>query len=293
MTDRPGDGSYPGYDGSSNPPPPPPPGAGGYPGYPEQPPAYPGQQPPAYPEQPPAYPQAYGSPDPNAYLGAPPAFPNYPGGPPGPPPGARQGWNGLAIAAFVVSFVPLIDIVVSLPLAIIGLVQIGRTRQRGKGLAVSAIVITVVWCGLVGLGIWGSTLGPDRNNQGEITEAGQIDFNEVRVGDCVKIPDPAGSGDLDASDVEGVPCGDGHNTEAVSLIPIAGDSYPGEQAIHQESAPKCVADVREYLHGDVSGFQPYRIIPTKGLWEDNDDKHFVICFVAKTGFAEMTSPVAK
>ena len=55
--------------------------------------------------------------------------------------GAVSKWNGYAIAAFVGSFfVPLIPML----LAVLALVQISKSRQRGRVLAIAALVVQVL-----------------------------------------------------------------------------------------------------------------------------------------------------
>lgn len=110
MTDRPGDTAgdpaYPqGQSATGSP------WQGGPSGYPGQPPSYPGQQPPAY----------------GGGYGSAPVYPG--GGYDGAAPAA--GWSGWAIAAFLCSLIPFLGILAAVPLAIVALVKISKTRQRG------------------------------------------------------------------------------------------------------------------------------------------------------------------
>ncbi len=271
-----------------------PPTYGGQPpAYGGQPPAY-GSQPPAYGSQPPAYgsqPPAYGSTDPNSYLGPPPSYPGGGYGVP-PPPNQQSGWSGLAIAAFVASLVPLVGILAAVPLAIVALVKIGKSHQKGKGLAIAAIIISVLWwIGFIALAVW-FTQGVERDDAGVITTQGRIDFGEIRVGDCVSIPDPGGSEDVNTFELKGVPCSEQHNAEAVALIPIEGDSYPGTDAIDNQTARECATNALSYLSGvPKAGLQPYRLIPTDSIWDD-DNGHRAICFVTQADYSETTGSVA-
>jgi soluble cytochrome b562 len=85
-------------------------------------------------------PQYGGAPYGSAPGGAP-----YGGGPAGGPPPygsqpPRQGTNGLSIAGLVLSWTGLIGLILS----IIGLVQAGKRGQKGKGLAVAGIIISLI-----------------------------------------------------------------------------------------------------------------------------------------------------
>ncbi len=76
-------------------------------------------------------------------------------------PGARAGkWNGYAIAAFVLglTWVFWIGSVLALIFGPLSLTQIGRTRERGKGLAIAGIALAGAWMlflllGLIGLAV--------------------------------------------------------------------------------------------------------------------------------------------
>jgi hypothetical protein len=104
-------------------------------GYPQQ----PGQ--PGYPPPPPG-----GYPPPGA--GYPPPGPGgYPPPPAGypPMPEQQQGFSGLAIAGFILSFFGgLLGFVLSL----IAIFQTGKGKKRGRGLAVAGVVISVVVAGV-------------------------------------------------------------------------------------------------------------------------------------------------
>ncbi|NEG69800.1 DUF4190 domain-containing protein [Bifidobacterium choloepi] len=80
------------------------------------------------------YQQGYGQPGygPNGYgqPGYQPPVPQYP-----------NRWNGMAIAGFICSF---FFAIVGLVLSIVGLVQVNKTRERGRGLAIAGICISAV-----------------------------------------------------------------------------------------------------------------------------------------------------
>ncbi len=187
--------------------------------------------------------------------------------------------------------VPLVGILVAVPLGIVALVKIGKNRKRGKGLAISGMVLSVLWIvGFVGLAVVLVNQTAQRDEAGTIVEEGRIDFGEIQVGDCVDIPG-AGEGDIDTYDVRGVPCDEPHNAETVELISIEQDDYPGQTDLDSASTNSCFATVSEVVGADRSGYQDYRLIPDESIWED-DNGHRVICFVAETGFGEMDQPLS-
>lgn len=275
-----GGSSYPGRgdQGSGHP------GQWGYPGRS----GHPGQQnQPGYPPQ-----GVYGSPDPNSYLGA----PSYPGGPYGYGTGQSgdPGWSGLAIAALIIAvLLPCLGLLVAVPLAIVALVKIGKSGERGKGLAISAIVIAALWVGAtVALVAWVATSQAERDESGEIVEAGRIGFGDIRGGDCVSIPDLSAASDVDVFELEGVPCADEHNAEAAGVILIEGDDYPGQTVLEQRAGQECRQTAQNYLgSASPTGLQPYYLVPTESVWDD-EGGHRVVCFIAQVDFSDTTGSVA-
>ncbi|MBA2444407.1 MAG: hypothetical protein H0V49_03650 [Nocardioidaceae bacterium] len=291
MTDRPGDDRgdpvYPGQEptGSGQ--------QGGSASYPGPPPSYPGQAPPppyggygSAPAQPGGYGQA---PVPPGGYGQAPVYPG--GGYDGAAPAA--GWSGWAIAAFVCSLIPFLGILAAVPLAIVALVKISKTRQRGKFLAIAAMIISVLWwVGAVGLGVawFNNTAG--RDDQGVIVEAGRLELQQIRAGDCVEIPSLSDSEvEVSAYEISGLPCDEPHNAEAVAVIEIQGEEFPGGAALDAESALLCQAKYSESFPTDFpAGVISFRLVPTEDVWND-EGGHRSICFAVKSDYSDMEGSV--
>lgn len=93
-------------------------------------------------------------PDPGQAWGAPAnQYPPYPGPAAYPPPGSVSGW---AIAAFVLALLTCAPLGVIF--GIVALVQTRDGRQHGRGLAITAIVISGLWAiggaAIGGLAVW-------------------------------------------------------------------------------------------------------------------------------------------
>ncbi len=253
----------------------------GYPGYPGQPPGPP--------------PNPYGAPPANYPPGQPYAggsgYPGYPGGY-GDQEYGKTGRSGLAIAAFVVGLVvPLLGLFIAVPLGIVALVKIGKTHQKGKALAIAGIVLSVLWwVGIIALAAFVESQQADRDDSGQIVKAGTLAFGDVREGDCLSLPDINGSADVDANDVQGVPCGDPHNSETVAVIPINGEDYPGETALDEQSATECEQSVDAATSSNPE-FVSLRIRPVEAVWDD-DNGHRVLCFAVRGDGADFTGPVS-
>ena len=151
------------------------------------------------------------------------------------------GWAlGLAIAFCV----PLATLV-SIGLAIATLVQSRDGRDRGRGLAVAALVID----GLVLLGIVALVVivllaptEPQRDTQGRVTERHEISAFDIREGDCLDDPAlmAAGSDEIEVKQAEAVPCGQAHDVEAYLVFDLEGDDYPGRRQVVRRAAVGCL-----------------------------------------------------
>jgi hypothetical protein len=92
------------------------------------------------------------------------------------PPGSKShgGTNGWAVSAFIVGI--LGGTILSVIFATVALVQMRGTRQRGRGLAIAALVISAVWIALIT-----SVIVYGVSAQGKSVRA-----TDLAAGDCVK-----------------------------------------------------------------------------------------------------------
>jgi hypothetical protein len=93
---------------------------------------------------------------------------------PPPDPNRRGGTNGWAIAAFVVGI--LGGTILSVIFAIVALVQMRGRHQRGRGLAIAALVISTLWIAAIT-----SVIAYAVSAQGKSVRAA-----DLVTGDCVK-----------------------------------------------------------------------------------------------------------
>ncbi|MGW4809884.1 DUF4190 domain-containing protein [Kitasatospora sp. NPDC004272] len=223
-----------------------------------------GATPPGAP-QPPGVPQAPAGPAAAANPWAPTGFhqpwgngtapppqqgaPQYPGqyGMPGYPvyqQPSRAGYtNGLAIATLVVSFLCYLGII-AIGLGVAALVQIKRTGERGKGLAVSGIVIGAVWLLLLVLGIVGNTVyfhtdtrGGSSGSSGGLAPDSALRLN---AGDCADLR-------FDTA-VKKSDCSVPHNAEAFwSSVSTTTGGYPGARKLEEEAKQLCSQHLDQYV----------------------------------------------
>ncbi|MGZ9932644.1 DUF4190 domain-containing protein [Streptomyces sp. NC-S4] len=247
------------------------------------------------PPQPPSSPGPYGQPGQPGPYGQP--------GQPGPPPygGAPQGWyppqqqktNVLAIVAFVMALVcgiPLVPLI----LGIVALSQIKSRGEKGKGLAVAAIVIhslvIVLWIVVVALGLTGS-LGDDAPKKrdtttGQVTGPASSGVTEIRKGDCFNTKDDLTEyGDEDgtqaARSVTIVPCTQPHKGEAYAVFDLDSGAYPGNDKVIKSAEEKCSGTALSSYVGDnpklSEKLEVYYYYPQAATWVLGDRE--VTCFM--------------
>ncbi|HET9657503.1 MAG TPA: DUF4190 domain-containing protein, partial [Kineosporiaceae bacterium] len=208
--------------------------------------------------------QAYpGAPQPAAYP--PPGYPAGPGYPPYPQ--APKGTDGFAIAAFIWSILggTLFPII----LAIVSLRRIKRDGRTGRGLAISALIISAAWIVLViAVVVYAVTSSPQRDTAGKVTQGGTQGVQSVRVGDCLK---DLGNATLVTS-VKTVPCTEPHSAQVMSEFRLADGAYPGEDAIVQQAESRCPDMIPTDLGPgvDLNALNVYYLYPQPDTWTRND-----------------------
>jgi hypothetical protein len=189
------------------------------------------------------------------------------------------GWAlGLAIA-----FCFPLATLVSIGLAIATLVQSRDGRDRGRGMAVAALVIDgLVLLGIVGLVVVAllAPTSPQRDSAGRVTERHEISAFDVREGDCLDDPAlmAAGSDEVEVKQAEAVPCGQAHDVEAYLVFDLEGDDYPGRHQVVRRATVGCLQGFvdfvgRPYRASDVE-FWSYN--PQERSWDLLDDRA-VVC----------------
>ena len=252
-------------------------------------PAEPGS-PPAVPQPPP--PPRYQAPQAYPYGFQPPR-PAYPGGPHPdgiPPSKTMAGW------ALVLCIVGCTGVtwIVGVVLAVIVLVEGYRDpRDRGKGMAIAALVIAGLWALTFVAGIAASVNSSGGGPSGTPTpgtiedlrtgnELPQVSPSKLRVGDCF---DDAAMVGLDPGDdtkatstVTVVPCPRLHDLEAYDIVRIEGETYPGPSQVEKAASQGCAKAFKPYVGVGYgrSGLDFWAYYPTEKSWTLLDD-HVVTC----------------
>ncbi|RIJ48456.1 hypothetical protein DZG00_12675 [Clavibacter lycopersici] len=125
-----------------------------------------------------------------------------------------------------------------------------------------------------------------RGDDGSITAGGTTDVFTLREGDCLDdatlaAPSddapadarPAGDEDTDpVGDVSTVPCSEPHDFEVYANVTIAGDAFPGDDAVGSRADDLCGSAFGTFIDFDyqdsIYDYRSYQ--PTSGSWSTGD-----------------------
>jgi hypothetical protein len=190
------------------------------------------------------------------------------------------GTNGLATAALVTGlggFVIGVSAPVAIGLGIAALVQIKRSQQEGKGMAIAGLVMgSLVTLGYTLLIVLVIALGSSDGNYSSpdpvsSSSSGPTTYvDDLTVGECF---DEASADD----EVVRQPCPDAHDAEVVGIVTIPGTTYPGDSAIDKAADRACSPVFGTYVGKSRDQSELYLDwwTPSKGAWDDGD--HRVLC----------------
>jgi hypothetical protein len=200
-------------------------------------------------------------------------------GPPGP-----RGRNTFAVASLVLGILGVcgFSLVLGLIFGIVALVQIGRTNQTGRGMAIAGIVISLLWVGALTIGVIVLV------NRAELLGTTPTIVG-LKPGECYTAP-PAYS--LDATKVS---CTVPHDGEAFATVPLKGyfeGEYPGEDTLEGQAKAGCEAQ-RVAVFG--AGYVPPVEASVGVFYPDSKawlaGKSAAVCTFQATSEQQLTGPL--
>jgi hypothetical protein len=141
--------------------------------------------------------------------------------------------NAFAIVAFVLGVLGS-GCLLGIVFGVIALVQAKARGQRGRGLAITGIVLSVLWVAggvaLIALGI-------------DVARDTVAEANDVREGDCVRdVPDVNRA----VTSLTAVSCAEPHRAEVVRVIVVPDGDFPGEAALARRAQDECARGLAAY-----------------------------------------------
>ena len=197
------------------------------------------------PGQPPGY-QPYPQPGyPYGQYPQPPAYPQKPS------------TNGLAIAALICGIIGAV--LLSVIFGIIALNQTKGGRQGGRGLAIAGLIISGVWVLLFAAIIILAITFDD----------GSVQATDIKAGDCIA------EAPADGANVKRLPkvsCDEPHEGEVYAMIPVSGDTFPGQTAMQSEYERRCLSALDAYAPDAASdpAISSFLLYPSQETWSRGD-----------------------
>ena len=148
---------------------------------------------------------------------------------------------------------------------------------------------------MIGLVAVGSTLffAARRDDGGDITGAGDLSVQDLRVGDCFDFTDDS----YEVSSVRAIPCADPHVYEVYAVVAYPAGQEPSgaDEPLNDWEVDQCVSGFEAYVNYDYETSVWYfsTLTPTPESWDAGD--RTIQCFLhnesetAVTGSAEGTA----
>lgn len=128
---------------------------------------------------------------------------------------------------------------------------------------------------VAGLTLTACSKEPQRDPSGVITESAEgADVFSIKVGDC--------TGDLatgDLTELDAIPCGDPHKSEAYAAITLDDGDYPGTEAVKTQADDGCSGGFETFIGVayDDSELFLTSLTPTEDSWAQGDRE--ILCLV--------------
>ncbi|MFB6889681.1 DUF4190 domain-containing protein [Kitasatospora sp. NPDC056327] len=196
-----------------------------------------------------------------------------------PYPPAPTTTNGFSIAALVTGLLCMWPL--TLAFSIVALVQIPKRNEKGRGMAVTGLVLGVLGAiatliGFIGLAAIG--LEEERYADAPLGPRDSVAVNDLREGDCFDQPPFSPGRDPESASVywvRVVPCGEPHHGEVAGVTSLAGRGadYPTASEIARDAARLCNPVRADYALDSwlvPEGMDGYYYYPGRSAWATGD-----------------------
>ena len=224
------------------------------------------------------------------------APPPGPGTPPGwaaePTPGGRRyrgaatgGTSGWAVASFILGIFAVVPL--SVIFGFVGLQRIRRLGQRGRGLAIAGLILSLVWVGVfVAAALASNSTATRQASSGKITHRGDLGVFALATGDCFDNP-------TDTKDIEtvtAIPCTQPHDSQVFAKFDLSGgnNAYPAAAALNKMADTGCNSRTGSIDKPKTTPGMTIRVLfPEQDAWADG--QRTVSCLIVNPKPTLMTS----
>jgi hypothetical protein len=187
---------------------------------------------------------------------------------------STNGWSVVALVTGLIGLVP-----VAVPAGVVGLVQAGRRRQAGRGLAIGGLVAAGVWT-LAAVALLAFVLtAPD------LRAGSPADVGTAAVGECLDAP-ADGSGPWAAAS-----CTAPHDGEVYVVDEVDDARWPGEDELAVRADDTCHAEFADYVGRSymASAHDYLSFSPDARDWAGGDRR--IVCVVVPFEDDVLIAPV--
>ena len=109
----------------------------------------------------------------------------------------------------------------------------------------------------------------------------------AEVGDCIET---IGLGSV--SELPTVDCDEPHDAQVIGVFDHDGDDFPGDAAIQEEAAARCIELFEEFVGAPFTetSLSPSSVNPTEQTWNEADDRE-TICFATLDDGSQLTESI--
>jgi hypothetical protein len=194
--------------------------------------------------------------------------------------------NGLAITSLITGVVCLVP-PLGMILGAIALRQIKRRGERGKGLAIAGIVLSLVSTLLVAAGFATGAFRDALDGARKVKEevASSSSAFSLRTGDCFDQPGGTAT-EQEVERVKSVDCAKPHDAEVAGSFQLTGSAYPGVPAIEKLAEERCLTIGEKYSQDSWAvpdNAVTFYYHPTEESWRQVKDRTVTCAFAAEKG----------
>ena len=169
-----------------------------------------------------------------------------------------------ALASFILGIFAVVPL--SVIFSLVGLARIRRLGQRGRGLAMAGLILSLGWIAVfaaVGLAGHGRATPPSAADQ--ITHPVDLGVFALATGDC--FDNPAGSRDIGT--VTAIPCTRPHDAQVFAKFDLRGgdSSYPAAAVLNKLADDGCNSRTGRIDRARTTGAMTIRVLfPAEDAW---------------------------
>jgi hypothetical protein len=142
--------------------------------------------------------------------------------------------------------------------------------QQSRRPAWQQLLTRFGWVGVVlVIAVVGVVLNARRDDNGHISTGGNLQIQDLRIGDCFNLKD---EGADSVSDVDAKPCADAHHYELYHVASMSAGSYPANDQLSGFAEHECVAAFATYIGTtyEESALEVLYFTPTSDAWDSGD-----------------------